>query len=600
MSPELLLAHFTRISDAPDAIPRLRTFVLNLAVRGKLVEQDPNDESTSELLQRIHAWRKEAEGAKNIRVPRKPLQTIGETEPPYSLPSGWEWARLGELIYIHSGDGLTAEAMRNGCIPVFGGNGIAGYHDTPNIFRPSIVIGRVGSCGSIHVTPAQAWVTDNAFVTEFPADEIFQSFLVLLLRATNLKENERATAQPVISGSKIYPIIVGLPPLAEQHRIVAKVDELMALCDRLEAARAEREGRQDRLTAASHHHLINGADAGTFRKHANFYINHLPSLTSRPDQIKQLPETILNLAVRGKLVPQDPNDESASDLLKRILTEKAQLMKKGEIRKQKTLPLIDKSTAPFNLPNGWCWTRLGSLSRLVTSGSRDWAKFYSNDGAIFVRMGNLSRDSYQLRLGSIQRVKPPADSEGARTRLEEGDILISITGEVGLLGLIPRNFGESYINQHTCLVRPMECLRNRYLPELFRSPFAQNQFDEPQRGLKNSLRLTYVTQFLVPLHSLAEQLRIVAKVDELMALCDRLEAAQAERESRRDRLAAVSLHRLNQPSSMPPRTKTVACSKPFFIDLWTNHCKQKVNFRCSGVANGPLKVRCAQCACELI
>jgi type I restriction enzyme S subunit len=138
-------------------------------------------------------------------------------------------------------------------------------------------------------------------------------------------------------------------------------------------------------------------------------------------------------------------------------------------------------------------------------------------------MGNLSRDSYQLRLNNVQRVNPPFDSEGARTKLEEGDILISITGEVGLLGLIPPDFGDAYINQHTCLVRPMDELKNRYLPEFFRSPLAQYQFNKPQRGLKNSFRLTDMTEILVPLPPLAEQHRIVAKVDELMALCGQLE-----------------------------------------------------------------------------
>jgi type I restriction enzyme, S subunit len=108
-------------------------------------------------------------------------------------------------------------------------------------------------------------------------------------------------------------------------------------------------------------------------------------------------------------------------MLKRVMAEKARLVKEGKIKAQKPLPPVEESTVPFNLPSGWSWTRLGNLSRLVTSGSRDWAKFYSNDGAIFIRMGNLSRDSYQLRLSNIQRVKPPADSEGVRTRLEEGE-----------------------------------------------------------------------------------------------------------------------------------------------------------------------------------
>jgi type I restriction enzyme S subunit len=270
---------------------------------------------------------------------------------------------------------------------------------------------------------------------------------------------------------------------------------------------------------------------------------HFNRISDSPNAIPRLRSFILDLAVRGKLVEQDSKDEPASELLKQVLAEKNRLLKEGKIKKQSPLPPVE-STVPFDLPSGWSWVRLGNLSQLVTSGSRDWAKFYSTDGAIFVRMGNLSRDSYQLRLDNIQRVTPPTDSEGARTRLEEGDILISITGEVGLLGLIPPNFGEAYINQHTCLVRSMERLRGLYLPELFRSRFAQSQFDEPQRGLKNSFRLTDVTQFLVPLPPLAEQRRIVTRVSELMAICNQLEAADAERERRQNRMAAAALYHL--------------------------------------------------------
>jgi type I restriction enzyme S subunit len=249
--------------------------------------------------------------------------------------------------------------------------------------------------------------------------------------------------------------------------------------------------------------------------------------------------------VRGKLVEQDSNDELASELLKKIQAEKRHLVKNGIIGKQALLPSIDELNLPFAVPSGWCWTRLGALSQLVTSGSRDWAKYYSSEGAIFLRMGNLSRDSYCLRLTNIQHVNPPADGEGSRTKLREGDILISITGDVGLLGLIPADFGEAYINQHTCLVRPVESMVGRFLPQVFSSPFGQGQFDEPQRGLKNSFRLTDVMHFLVPLPPLSEQGRIATKVDELMALCDRLEATQREQETRREQLTASAHYHLN-------------------------------------------------------
>jgi type I restriction enzyme S subunit len=277
-------------------------------------------------------------------------------------------------------------------------------------------------------------------------------------------------------------------------------------------------------------------------------LQHFERISEAPDAIPRLRRFILDLAVRGKLLEQDSSDEPAEELLKRIAVEKAQLMKSGKIKREKPLPPLTESDKAFEVPSGWEWVRLGDLTMLVTSGSRDWAKHYSNDGAIFVRMGNLSKDHYRLRLDHIQRVKAPTDGEGTRTRLEPGDILISITGEVGMLGLIPDGFGEAYINQHTAMVRPVAATKGVYLAELFRSQFAQAQFNGPQRGIKNSFRLTDVTQFVVPLPPLTEQHRIVAKVDELMSLCDQLEAAKAEREQCRDSLVAASLQGLNQPA----------------------------------------------------
>jgi type I restriction enzyme, S subunit len=151
--------------------------------------------------------------------------------------------------------------MIDGGVPVYGGNGVTGFHNVANTVEPTIVIGRVGYyCGSIHVTPEKAWVTDNAFMTKYCKSAIDLDLLVLMLEGTDLKERESATAQPVISGSKIYPLIVGLPPLAEQHRIVAKVDALMGLCDRLEASLAAAEATRSRLLGALLHEALEPAE----------------------------------------------------------------------------------------------------------------------------------------------------------------------------------------------------------------------------------------------------------------------------------------------------------------------------------------------------
>ncbi|WP_411820231.1 restriction endonuclease subunit S [Hyphococcus formosus] len=227
-------AHFDDLFTTEESIDLLKQSVLQLAIRGMLVSQSESAQPASKLLDSIESWRNKAIREKKIRPSRKPLAAVTKEDWPFSKPTGWVFSRLGELIYIKSGDGLTAANMREGDIPVYGGNGVNGYHDSSNTDRPTVVIGRVGYyCGSIHLTPTKAWVTDNAFKTEFDSDSINIDFLILLLTGTNLKENENATAQPVISGSKIYPIIVGLPPICEQRRIVEKYNHIMQRCDEL-------------------------------------------------------------------------------------------------------------------------------------------------------------------------------------------------------------------------------------------------------------------------------------------------------------------------------------------------------------------------------
>jgi type I restriction enzyme S subunit len=215
------------LADAPNGVQKLRELILQLAVQGKLVPQDPNDEPASILLERIEAEKKRLVYKGKINK-EKNLPSIKADKVPFELPDNWVWCHLGEIIQISSGDALTSsEMVLSGQIPVYGGNGITGYHNQHNADKPTLVIGRVGYyCGSVHLTPNKAWITDNAFITYFSESNIDIHFLYWLLKGTDLQVNNNATAQPVISGRKVYPIIIGLPPLPEQHRIVAKVDRL--------------------------------------------------------------------------------------------------------------------------------------------------------------------------------------------------------------------------------------------------------------------------------------------------------------------------------------------------------------------------------------
>ena len=238
-----------------EALPdQLKKSILQEAIEGRLVPQDPNDEPASVLLERIRAEKNRLIKEKKIKKDKNESRIYCtedghwmehfedknrediciDEEIPFDIPDGWKWCRLGSIIKISSGDGLTSKEMDGGSIPVYGGNGITGYHSRFNIDKETVVIGRVGYyCGSVHVTPAKAWVTDNAFITEYPINFINRDFLVYSLKHMKLGRDNNATAQPVVSGKKIYPLLFPLPPLAEQHRIVEKIESLLPKIEKL-------------------------------------------------------------------------------------------------------------------------------------------------------------------------------------------------------------------------------------------------------------------------------------------------------------------------------------------------------------------------------
>ncbi len=226
--------NFSHLVAGPGDIAPLRDLALQLGVGGRLVPQHSDEEPAARLVERIGAERALLVKKKKIRQPKR-LPEILDEDLPFELPSGWAAVRLGDVIQVSSGDNLPAKKMKTGSVPVYGGNGVAGFHDEANVEGQTIVIGRVGAlCGNVHLTGESAWVTDNAFVVSFSRENLNRDFLVLLLRAAKLGRDNKATAQPVISGRRIYPRMVLIPPLDEQQRIVEKVTEVIALCDRLE------------------------------------------------------------------------------------------------------------------------------------------------------------------------------------------------------------------------------------------------------------------------------------------------------------------------------------------------------------------------------
>lgn len=305
---------------------QLKNSILQWAIEGKLVPQIESEGTAEDLLKEIRAEKERL--VKEGKLKKKDLEVkpIEEDEIPFEIPESWRFVRLGNVINIKSGDGLTSKDMIKGDIPVYGGNGITGYHNKSNVECETVVIGRVGFyCGSVHMTGKKAWVTDNAFITTYPIDYINREYLVYCLRTMNLGNSFNATAQPVVSGKKIYPMLFPLPPLSEQKRIVAKIEELMPL--------VEEYGKvQERLEALN---------------------KELP---------EKLKKSVLQEAIMGKLVPQDPSEGTAEELLAEIRKEKEKLVKEGKLKKKDLeVKPIEEDEVPFEIPEGWRWCRLGEI-----------------------------------------------------------------------------------------------------------------------------------------------------------------------------------------------------------------------------------------------
>lgn len=460
----------------------LKKSILQYAMQGKLVMQDPTDEPASELLKRIKAEKEQLIKDGKIKK-EKQLPPITQDKIPYELPQGWEWVSLGNIIKISSGNFLPAEKMnQSGNIPVYGGNGINGYHNEYIIDKPTLIIGRVGFyCGCVHLSKGKAWVTDNAFITHFSEKNIDINFLKWLLISSDLGKNDNATAQPVVSGKKIYPLIVSLPPFAEQKRIVEKLEEILPL--------VEEYGKNEDILSEMNQKL--------------------------PKQIRQ---SILQYAVQGKLVEQDPTDEPASELLKRIKAEKEQLIKDGKIKKEKPLPPITKDEIPYELPQGWEWVRLGEVINYGSTGTVDNNNNLDKNTWI-LDLEDIEKESSKLLVKNIIKNK---SFNSSKKIFKKGDVLYGKLRPYLDKVIVAEEDGIC-----TTEILPLRIyygIDSYYLKWFLKSPMFIQYVNQLTYGVKMPrLGTEDGKNALLALPPLAEQKRIVTKVEELMQLVDKLE-----------------------------------------------------------------------------
>ncbi|MTW21392.1 restriction endonuclease subunit S [Allochromatium palmeri] len=546
MTPDLLLAQFDRLAEAPDAIPRLRRFILDLAVRGKLVEQDPNDEPAAELLKRVTAEKERLVKSGEIRK-SKPSAPIKPSEFPIDTPPTWCWIRLsdlgrlaggmtpsknksdywdGDLLWLSPKD-IKSDEISDSELKIT----LKGLSDTRlELFPPGslFMVARSGILKrtfpvAINRIPAASNQDLKVLIPYLKGNERYLQIMFRGLTNFILRDLVKTgTTVQSLKYAEFESQPVPIPPLAEQHRIVAKVDELMALCDQLEAAQAEREQDRERLLSASLQRLNRPAEeAETFRQHARFVLDHLPRLTVRPEQIKSLRQTILNLAVRGRLVPQDPNDEPSFHA--HVASESAV---EGRLF--------------ISLPSCWSWARVEDVATARLGKMLDKAK---NTGELFHYLRNTNVHWFEIRLEELKSIRLQKN-EVEEYALVDGDILICEGGHgIGRTAVWRYPLDQVVFQKALHRVRPGPLLNSDFfsfcINVYFNSGVLQRYFTGvgiPHFTGKALSKLTF------PLPPIAEQHRIVAKVDELMAVCDQLEAHLSITHTDNRRLLEAVLH----------------------------------------------------------
>ena len=548
---KLLEKHFDLAFAAPDSVQKLRELILTLAMQGKLVPQDPNDQSASNLLKEIAAEKQQLVKEGKIKQP-KPSPEIKLEEVPYGLSEGWKWCYLDDICtLITDGTHHTPTYTETG-IPFISvkdvSSGVIDFSATRFISeqehkeltkrchpeRGDVLLTKVGTTGialsidtdiqfSIFVSVALLKLIQEFVDTDY-VTRLINSPLV---RKYSIDGTEGVGNKNLVL-RKIKAFLIPLPPLAEQHRIVAKIDRLMVRCDELEKLRGDRNQKRITIHTAALNRLLTAKESSDFSTAWRFITQHFGELYSVKENVAELRKAILQLAIMGKLVPQDLKDEPANELLKAIESEKQQLVEEGKIQQPKPLPKIKLEDTPYQLPKQWEWVRLGTV--VISSHAGRSPQCLPRR-----RMGDewgvlkVSAVSWGTFNPDENKALPPEMQPRLEDEVKTGDFLLSRANTEELVA-------RSVVVTHA----PPNLMISDKTVRLIISAQVDKQFINVS-NLSNDARIYYASnasgtsssmknvsreimyQLPIPLPPLAEQNRIIAKIDQLMTLCDQLD-----------------------------------------------------------------------------
>jgi type I restriction enzyme S subunit len=544
-------------------VKKLRELILELAVRGKLVPQDANDDPASVLLARIAEEKVQLIADKKIKK-QKPLAVITDDEKQFKIPRRWEWCRLGDFGEVKGGKRLpkghtllstkTDHAyirvtdMKNGSVNLQGLQYLSS--DTQELIsqytisKEDLYITIAGTIGEIGSIPVEL---DGMNLTENAAKIVFRQIELVWLKqslSSNFAMNQfmgkmNQLAQPKLALHRILSSVIALPPLAEQQRIVAKVDELMALCDQLEQKTEQSLAAHKTLVEVLVAALTNSDSANDFQTSWQRIAEQFDVLFTTELSIEQLKQTILQLAVMGKLVPQNPSDEPASVLLEKIAEEKAQLIAEKKIKKQKELPDITNEEKRFELPVGWASCRLAELIPQFQNGASSRG---DNDGKdiIVLRLADIKK--WEVSLADTRSIVINEKSIERYVLKKDDVLIIRVNGSADIVGRFitcRQNMDAIYCDHFIRMRFPIKCFSSSYLSLLGSSSLIRERISDlfVSTAGQKTVNQTHIGSLTVTLPPLAEQKRIVTKVDELMALCEQLKARLSDAQTTQLHLA---------------------------------------------------------------